>query len=77
METGFVDFGSPTLSLLLPEEGLKLTLGPAGGWRCSQSNPVQASCSRLQEGLRGTRLLHEGLVPRPQQLKARAGGHED
>lgn len=30
IEADCVDFGSPTLSLLLPQEGLKLTLGPAG-----------------------------------------------
>lgn len=29
-EADCVDFGSPTRSLLLPQEGLKLTLGPAG-----------------------------------------------
>lgn len=30
IETGYVDFGSLTPSLLLPQKGLKLTLGPAG-----------------------------------------------
>ena len=47
VETGCVDFGSPTPHLLLPQKGLKLTLGPARGWRCSQPRPARAGCGRL------------------------------
>ena len=66
METGFVDFGSPTLSLLLPHEGLKLTLGHSGGLEmfpvqsCSGQLQQAACAPGLQEGLRGTRGWYPG-----------------
>lgn len=43
IEAGCVDFGSPSLSLLLPQEGLKLTLGLPG----LETFPTQSCSGRL------------------------------